>query len=70
MCLLCVPRLYEFVDAVNDLQLRAVEFSSLVPAARRAAHLADFRSGRAQVRKTLPGDAMLLTVALGLMSSL
>ena len=42
-------RLLEFVDAVEGLDVRAVEFSSLVAPARRAAHLAEFRSGRAQV---------------------
>ena len=42
-------RLFEFVDAMEGLPVRAVEFSSLVPPARRATHLAEFRSGRAQV---------------------
>ena len=37
------------MDAVEGLPVRAVEFSSLVPPARRAMHLAEFRSGRAQV---------------------
>ena len=49
-------RLHEFVDAVEGMQLRAVEYSSLVPPAKRAANLAAFRSGRAQVRRC-PADA-------------
>ena len=55
-------RLFEFVAAVEGLPVRPVEFSSLVPPARRAAHLAEFRSGRAQVA-TGPSQCAGLTSA-------
>ena len=48
--LLCVGfRLFEFLEGLPRLAVRAVEFSSLVPAAKRAANLAAFKTGHAQV---------------------
>lgn len=43
-------RLFEFLEGLPCLAVKAVEFSSLVPAAKRAANLAAFKSGQAQVR--------------------
>lgn len=46
----CVCRVHTFLSATQALAGRCVEFSSLVSPAARAANLAAFRSGAAQVQ--------------------
>ena len=53
-------RLFEFLEGLPRLAVRAVEFSSLVPAAKRAANLAVFKTGQSQVTTYVWGNRNLL----------